>query len=93
MHEEIHNYQRTRRILCRIFFKPTRTFLLTNDSKIILERKKDLSPDQLEKFTMLYARLADEYSFDRIRTDSSARTLAVRFVGENIEDIVRIARR
>ena len=92
MHEEIRNYQRTRRILCRVFFRPSKTFLLINDSQTILRRKKDLSPNQLEKFSRIYTQLAEDYGFERIRTDAPADLLAARFIEENFEDIIRAVR-
>jgi len=92
MHEEIPNYVRTRRFLCRIFFKPTRVFLLTNDADVIFQRKQDLSLNELEKFERIYARLASDYGFELIKTDAPADWLAANIIERYFDEIIHYVR-
>jgi len=93
MHEEIQNYARTRRFMCKVFFRPTRVFLLVNDPDVILARKQDLTADQLERFSRVYDRLATDYGFVRIKTDRPPEDIAADLIDEHFGEIMRFYRR
>jgi len=92
MHEEIGNYARTRRLMCRIFFRPTRSILLFNDPEVILARKQDLTAEQLERFARVYGALAEEYGFTHMKTDQPPEVLANGFIAASFEEIMDFVR-
>ena len=92
MHQVIPHYRRIRRLLCRLFFRPHRTFLLSNDSETILARKKDLSQEMLRKFQAIYDDLAEEYGFEVLTTDRSPDVLAQRLVERYFDELVAAVR-
>ncbi|MDH3455889.1 MAG: hypothetical protein OER90_03525 [Gemmatimonadota bacterium] len=87
MRRSVSQYRRTRQLVCRLFFRPTRTFLLHSDFATILARKDDLSPDELKEFQAVYDELADKYSFERVETDAPPEMLARRLVERLFDEL------
>ena len=92
MHQVIPHYRRMRRLLCRLFFRPHRTFLLRNDPDAILARKQDLSRESLQEFQAIYDNLAEEYGFEVLQTDRSPELLARGLVERYFDELVRAVR-
>ncbi len=88
MRRSVVHYRRMRRLLCRVFFRPTRVFLLRSDSATILARKKDLSPDVLRDFQAIYDDLALEYSFEVIQSEEPPEILAQRLVERHFDELI-----
>ena len=80
-------YRRVRSLLCRIFPKPTRVFLLYNEPKEILARKDDLTEPVLLRFIELYEELANRYGFDRIKTNRPASQIADQTLSKYLDEI------
>jgi thymidylate kinase len=92
MHEIIPNYRRLRRFLCRIFFRPTRAFLLKNDAKTIMMRSEQLDERTLRRFMAFYDELAVEFSFETIWTNDSPERTANLLIEELFDEIVSMTR-
>jgi thymidylate kinase len=92
MHQSIPHYRRIRRWLCRLFFRPTRVFLLRADPGTILARKGDLSPEVLRDFQSAYDELAEEYSFEIVESNDHPHKLARNLVERHFEELARSLR-
>lgn len=88
MRQTVPHYRRTRRLLCRLFFRPTRVFLLRCDPATVLARKKDLSPEVLSDFQAIYDGLAGEYSFEVIQSDKPPEILAQILVEQHFDELL-----
>ena len=88
MHEVIPHYHRIRSLMCRLFFRPDRVFLLHNDAEAILARKKDLSREVLLGFQDIYDRLAERYAFEVITTDRPPDELARAIIERHFDELI-----
>jgi thymidylate kinase len=93
MHQVIPHYRRIRSLMCRLFFKPDRVFLLRNDPETILARKKDLSEEMLIAFQGIYDQMAEQYGFEVITTDRPPRELARGIVERHFDELIASIRR
>jgi len=89
MHEIIPQYKTIRRLLCKLFFKPTSVFYLTIDNETILERKKDLSLEELCQFKNLYEDMAEQYGFDVITTNKPPNVIAQQIIEDRFDEIIQ----
>jgi thymidylate kinase len=80
-------YRRTRLLLCRLFPRPTRTFLLHADPETILARKDDLSPEMLRDFQAAYDEMSEKYAFETVETDQLPEALAQRLVERHYDEL------
>jgi thymidylate kinase len=92
MHQIVPHYRRIRQLMCRLFFRPTRVFLLKNTRETILARSKDLSEEVLEQFEAVYDRLATEYGFETVWTDEPAEELARRLIERHFDEMLAMLR-
>jgi len=92
MHQIVPQYRRTRELMCRLFFRPTRVFLLKNARETILARSEDLTEEALERFEAVYDRLATEYGFETVWTDEPPDELARRLIERHFDEMLAMLR-
>lgn len=92
MHQIVPHFKRTRSFVCDVFFRPTKVFWLTNEVDTILERKQDLTKEQLIKFINVYQESCEKYNFEKVPTIESADLISKKLLRENFEEIINMAR-
>jgi hypothetical protein len=93
MHQANHKYFRIRSFLCFLYPKPNSVLILYDSAEKSLNRKNQLTPENLEVIQSLYARIADDFNFRLIKCNRQPDSLSKDIVNNHFAEIIKHLRK